>query len=222
MHNCRAFLCCMLLAAPLSAHAGLYAGPALMVGITQTDNEEETSTGLATNIHNRTDTLGATVGVSGLIGYDFNEDGLPWSLELSGNWRARHDQFLTYDVSGISFYGTKANIQTYDFIVSALYDLPLGTEIQPYIGAGAGLTYAYLTNEYIATPIVDTGDTSTTNFTWQLQGGIKYPIDDGMKLRVDYRYVDAGEIETSATPTGEKFTSDLSSHDMRVGVTWDF
>lgn len=209
------------LALPLTAHAEWYAGPALMVGLTETTNEREIATGLATNIGNRTDTGGATVGASGILGYDMSESDIPVSIELSGNWRARHDQFLTYDVGGTTF-GMKSNVQTFDFMVSGLYDIPLGTKVQPFIGGGVGVTYATLDNNFLAAGNTPLEDTDTTNFTWQLQGGVKYPLDDSMKLRVDYRYVDAGEVETAASPTGEKFASDLTSHDVRVGVTWDF
>lgn len=214
----RLLLAATMLALPLTAHAGWYAGPALMVGMSATDNAEQTPAN-ATTIQNGTDN-GINVGAAALLGYDFAECDLPFSLEFSGNWHYRHDQNIGF-FQGFQ-QGVKSDVQTTDFMASVLYDIPLGTTIQPYIGAGAGMVYANIDNTYLSAGTTDIGSSSDWNFAWQVQGGIKYPLDDSMKLRVDYRYIDMGEIETSAIPSGETFTSDMSSHDLRVGVTWDF
>lgn len=209
----------VLLAAPLAAHAQWYAGPALLTGMT---NERDISdpTGTATGIFDRDDG-NLVVGASGLMGYDFTESGMPMSLEFSGNWRARHDLDIGYINGGLQ--GVKSNVQTLDFMASLLYDIDLGYELTPYLGGGVGVAYADLESENLNGGLITPmQDSDTTNFAWSLQGGVKYPLDEGVKLRVDYRYVDLGTIETSAAPGGERFEADLYAHDVRLGVTWDF
>lgn len=212
----RHLLLATAIALPVTANAaGWYAGPMLMTGITDEDNIRDT-TGTAAGIFDNNDG-NMIIGAAGLLGYDFADDGVPVSLELSTNWRARHDMDVGF-VGG----GVKSNVQTIDTMVSALYDIPLGTEIQPYIGGGVGVSWNETDSEDLDVLITDLGTKSTTNFAWQLQGGIKYPLAESMKLRVDYRYVDLGEVETNLAPGGEIIQADLYSHDVRMGVTFDF
>ena len=211
-------IACMV-ATPVAAQAGWYAGPALLAGYTNENSIDDTS-GNATAIFDDNDG-NLIVGASGLLGYDFSDSDVPFSLEFSTNWQARHDLDIGY-IDGAQ-QGVKSNVQTLDFMMSALYDIPLGTQIQPYIGAGAGLIYADTESEHLAgATMTDIGNETTTNFAWQLQGGIKYPLDETMKLRVDYRYIDMGEVSTPTAPNGSQFDADLYSHDVRMGVTWDF
>lgn len=204
------------IALPLTANAaGWYAGPMLMTGYTNEDNIEDTN-GVAAGIFDNDDG-NLVVGAAGLLGYDFSGDDVPVSLEFSTNWRARHDMDVGF-VGG----GVKSNVQTVDFMMSALYDIPLGTEIQPYIGGGVGMSWNEADSEDLDIAITDLGTNSNMDFAWQLQGGIKYPLGDVMKLRVDYRYVELGEVETNLAPGGEAIKADLYAHDIRMGVTWDF
>jgi opacity protein-like surface antigen len=215
----RPLLCAAMLAMPLTANAGWYAGPLLMVGTT--DEQEITDTsGLATSITDRNDNS-MIIGASGLLGYDFSEDDLPFSVEFATSWRARHDLNIHY-LDGTQ-QGVKSNVQTVDFMVSALYDIPLKTTLQPYVGGGIGMAYAHADSNYLLGPaITDIGTETTTNIAWQLQAGIKYPLADATNLRVDYRYIDLGEISLPTAPNGSQLDANLYSHDVRMGVTFDF
>lgn len=204
------------LALPFTAHAaGWYAGPMLMTGYTNEDSIEDAN-GVATGIFDNDDG-NVIIGAAGLIGYDFSGDDVPVSLEFSTNWRARHDMDVGF-VGG----GVKSNVQTVDFMLSALYDIPLGTTLQPYIGGGVGMAWNQADSEDLDIAITSLGTNSNTDFAWQLQGGFKYPLDDSMNLRIDYRYVELGEVETNVAPGGEAIKADLYAHDVRMGLTWDF
>lgn len=208
------------LALPVAAHAeGWYAGPMLMTGYTNEDGIEDTN-GIATSVFDNDDG-NLIIGAAGLIGYDFSGDDVPVSVEFSTNWRARHDLDIGY-IDGTQ-QGVKSNVQTLDFMISALYDIPLGTEVQPYIGGGVGAAYIEADSEYLnGLAINSIGTESRTNFAWQVQGGIKYPLAQATNLRVDYRYVDLGEVSTPTAPNGTQLDADLYAHDVRMGVTWDF
>lgn len=216
------FLATMCLAA-LPAHAGWYLGPHALVGFADTDNVGRNDPAGITPTSS-TDTMGLNVGGGLWAGYDFTEHGAPFSLEFSGNYRFRHDMTIDFiDVATAGSFSSKSNVETYDFVVSGLYDLPLGTKWQPYIGAGAGIMHARLENEVLRSSVLPEADSSNTNFVWQLQGGVKYPIGESSKFRIDYRYVDMGRLDTGAyVNVADGFQADLTSHDVRVGVTWGF
>lgn len=206
-----------------SAHPALaegwYGGPFLMGGFTDHDNARRTPT---TALPVTSDSDSMLAGGAGLwAGYDFGG----WSLELGGSYRSRYDANFSFtDITTITDFGDKSNVQTADLMVSALYDLPLRWKLQPYVGGGVGLAHHMLDNELLTTVITDAGTSSTTNFAWQGQAGLKYPVGETALLRLDYRFTDQGSIETSALPTGtnDQLRADLTSHDLRLGVTWGF
>jgi opacity protein-like surface antigen len=203
-----------------AADSGWYAGPFLLGGFTDGDNYERSpSTPLP--VTGQTDTSGMSGGGGAWGGYDFGQ----FSLELAGSYRFRHDQNFTFtDITTTNSFGAKANVQTADFIVSAFYDIPLGWKLQPYVGGGAGVVYHRLDTDMLTTTVTDAGSSSSWDLAWQVGGGLKYPLSDRMNLRLDYRYVDLGQIETSALPTGtnDKLSADITSNDIRLGLTWSF
>jgi len=212
-------IACTIALIASSASAQWYGGPALMVGFSKQRNvEQEPRTALS--LSDETDSAGVNVGVGAWLGYDFKASGSPVQLEMSGNWHYRHDLNIRYVDTGGLVQGVKANVQTTDFMLSLLYDLPTHTRLQPYVGAGGGFVYA--TSDSYQLGVTNLGTSTDINPAWQLQTGLKYPLTATSKLRLDYRYIDMGTVETNAVPAGEKFAADLASHDIRLGVTWDF
>lgn len=208
----------------LPAQAGWYLGPHALVGFANSDNyTRDDPAGITPNGH--TDTMGINGGAGLWAGYDFKQrSGVPFSLEFGSDFRFRHDMTIDFvDVATAGNFSSKSNVQTYDFMVSGLYDLPFGWKLQPYVGGGAGIVYARLENEVLRSTVFPEADSHTTNFAWQVQTGVKYPIGKHSKFRIDYRYVDMGQVDTGHyTNVDDGFQADLSSHDIRMGVTWDF
>lgn len=200
---------------------GWYGGPFAMVGFTDHDNYERTPATVLP-ISGDSDNAGLSGGAGLWGGYDFGG----WALELGGSYRARHDANFSFtDITSGLNNGAKANVQTADLILSAIYDIPVKWSVTPYIGAGAGMSYNRLDSELLTGGgITDAGTSSSWEFAWQLQGGLKYPMSETSHLRLDYRYVDLGTIETSALPTAtnDRLSADLASHDIRIGWVWGF
>ena len=175
-----------------------------------------TSPDLATE----TDTGGFNGGFGGWISYDLEgKIDLPITLELAATWRFRHDLNIHYDV-----YLTKLNIMTVDTMLSLLYHIETDTPFTPYVGAGVGVAYLHSQNQHLFdTTNRDVGYTSDTNLVWQLQGGVNYALSDKLDIRLDYLYIDLGQVHTKTMPTsGSRFTADVFSHDIRIGVVWHF
>lgn len=209
-----------LAATPALAADDWYAGVFALGGFSDTDGTTRSPAGPA--VTDSTDTNGISGGAGIWGGHKMGD----YSIELSGAYRYRHDMNISFtDITTSGSYGTKANVETFDLMLSGLYDIPLGYKLQPYVGAGAGLVYLYneteLDNGITRT---DGGSNSDLNFAWQLQTGLKYPVSDNALVRLDYRYIDMGKVTTGTqpTPTNDRFTSDLFSHDIRLGMTWAF
>lgn len=209
--------------APLAAQAEWYAGPTIFGGASDNDDFSRTpstpfpfSGGAGDN--------GVSGGIGAIGGYDFTQRGVPVSLELSGSYRFRHDMNIRYrSPDNLVLYGAKSNVEAAELIVSALYDLPLGTTSwQPFIGGGAGVARVSVDTDTTGLLLSGSSDQSETNFAWQAQAGVKVPLDDTLNLRAEYRYIDYGDISTGLLPTGDRFDAKFFSHDVRLGLIWDF
>lgn len=204
--------------------AGWYAGPFAMVGFTQQDDYARNPAS-AQPISGQTDNYGVS-GAGGLwAGYHFGKKN-PFAIEFGTSYRFRHDLNFSFndDTTG-NPYGSKSNVQTLDFMVSGLYDLPRYRSITPYVGGGVGLAYYHADSQLdTGAGMFDGGKNSDTNFAWQLQGGVKYALSTTSDLRLDYRYVDMGRVETGTLPTAtnDHLSANIASHDVRVGMTWSF
>lgn len=196
-----------------------YVGAFGLVGWADQSNVER-SGGLPI-VDESSDSGGINGGAGAWLGYDWKDKGLPVRTEIAGTWRYRHDMNVSF-ISGGPLFAAKSDISTVDVIVSALYDIPVSWKVKPYIGAGVGTVYSDV-DTYLLTPtrVDGPGDTGW-DLAWQLQAGVNYPISERWDFRVDYRYVDLGEISTGAVASGDSFTADLASHDLRIGATWNF
>jgi len=101
-------------------------------------------------------------------------------------------------------------------LINIYYDLDMGHRITPYIGAGIGFAYHDMDG--------DDANDSDTEFAWALMAGVAVDLRTNWKLDVGYRYLNMGEgsFDDSKTP-GRKFIfDDLNSHELRIGVRYDF
>lgn len=126
-------------------------------------------------------------------------------------------------------------------------DLGTWNGVTPYVGGGIGIAH----NKVSDVAILADGsfqDTSTgalrqeftrstagaadkNSFAWALMAGIAMDINDRTKLDVGYRYLNLGQdiaattaiIDCDCGTVGEPMKiEDLSSHEIRVGLRWQF
>jgi opacity protein-like surface antigen len=170
-----------------------------------------------------TDGIGEGVGAGVSLGYRMDRwKRVPLTFELASTWRYRHDTNLKFEFNNIH-YGARLDSMTFDTMASVLWHIPTGRRFTPYVGGGGGVTYIHTQNYFNA--VIDRGSTSEVNPSWQLQTGGHYKLSDRLDLRLDYRYIDMGEIESVVFPsllTGDKFKANLTSHDLRIGAVWKF
>ncbi|MCY3752176.1 MAG: outer membrane beta-barrel protein [Gammaproteobacteria bacterium] len=127
---------------------------------------------------------------------------------------------------------SEAELDTRQFLFAGFYDFPSweatsSLRIQPYLGAGAGITDYDLEDFVQRFPAPDNphgylrrgakGEIPLTRlpagsgqeFTWMVTAGVVIPMTKRTRLDLSYRYTDAGEITTGVGDiTIERYRSD--------------
>jgi outer membrane protein OmpA-like peptidoglycan-associated protein len=83
-------------------------------------------------------------------------------------------------------------MQNYAIMTNALYEIPLGLPLRPYVGGGVGAAdydpYHIRGNGMPYPAYV--GGPSSWGFAWQAIGGVAYDMTDNLALTLEYRYFD--------------------------------
>ena len=123
------------------------------------------------------------------------------------------------------------SINPHALMVNAYYDFSNSAPIRPYVGAGIGAARLSLDDVSVVNGnTVTFAGNEQWNFAWQLMAGVGIPLTERMMLDVGYRYVNLGDIGTTATAfqsgvatgTSTLDFDDLTSHEARFGVRISF
>lgn len=171
------------------------------------------------------------------IGYDFSRR---FRFDLTGEYRGKSNfrGLDTYFDAGGACGGDNICTNEYEGIKSewlmmtnAYWDIATVHGITPYVGAGVGLAAVTLRDfqdvNQEAGAIHWAEDNTEWNFAWALHAGVAYEISDALTLDMAYRYVNMGDGETgqfspAATNPGALTVEDIESHDVMVGLRWQW
>jgi opacity protein-like surface antigen len=178
----------------------------------------------------------------GGVGYQFNS----WfRADLTGQWRGRanfHGSLFTDAFAGSAlvdnFTASKSEAL---FLANAYVDLGTWWCVTPFIGAGIGTSYNRISsfrddgfgNSFgVARPssFVYATDNGKWNFAWALHTGVAYKVTPNVSVEFGYSYVNLGDATTgvnsnfagTATPQYPWTMKDITSHDLTLGVRWNF
>ncbi len=130
-------------------------------------------------------------------------------LEFEYTYRGKGDsKVFSDDTSDV--YAYKVEPKTQSFMLNGYYTVPLEGAMKPYLGIGLGLTKAKVSTA------------NSTNFTWSVGLGSTYDIVDGLSLDYGYRYVDMGKFNKRIRRVDGKFKTELSAHELYVGLRYAF
>lgn len=188
--------------------------------------------------------LDDTVTFGAGVGYQFNE----WfRLDATAEYRAGQRVGFTYsDNETTTTAGTFVNNYNgkHSAIVAMLngyVDLGTYAGLTPYVGGGVGAAFHNISG-FNDQGIVDTdgpgGPLSpslvggyapnkwTTSFAWALTAGASYDVTPGLKLDLNYRYLNMGDATSGkvacAGGCSRYRMNDIDSHDLRLGMRWVF
>jgi OOP family OmpA-OmpF porin len=146
----------------------------------------------------------------GTIGYGFG-NGLRLEFELG-----YRDNDID-NVRGVT--GASGSVNVWSGMINALYDVPTGWAITPYVGAGIG--YARVKADNVAVSGTAIMDDSDNVFAYQGILGAAYALTQNLKLGLDYRYFATLDPEFS-TSVGTTVDSEYAAHTVMLGLRWEF
>lgn len=101
-------------------------------------------------------------------------------------------------------------LDSYNLMVNLMYDIDLGYQIKPFVGAGAGLSY----NKFDA-PMLK--DQKHTDFIFGPMAGITYDITENLTADFTYKYL---IVDNFKVADGVK--KDIVSNEFLLGLRYKF
>jgi len=129
--------------------------------------------------------------LNGAIGYDFGEA----RLEAAVGYQ-KHD-----------FKEADEDISLLTVMANAYYDIDTGSDITPYIMAGAGWAHADMS-----------WDETDDVFAWQVGAGLGFKVAECTTLDLGYRYLKPDKIDSKDEPGEMK----LAVHNIMLGLRYNF
>lgn len=148
--------------------AGLDGADPTTVEVDSTDIDIDTDTGF---------------GLNGAIGYQFQDARAELELGYSNN-----------NVNGVSVgnaaeVDADGDLNTWTIAANGYYDIPTGTALRPYLGAGLGVAKVVADDVSVDLPVVGNAelDDSGVSLVFQAQAGLAYDFTDNASAFVGYR-----------------------------------
>ena len=119
---------------------------------------------------------------------------------------------------------TTAKIQATTALLNGYIDLGTWYRITPYIGGGAGLAYARV-SDYVGTaapPVAGVAAMDRWNFSFAGMGGVAYVLYFKILGDVGYRYLNIGNLSTGSDTFAATTFKNVAAHELRVGLRWSF
>lgn len=192
------------------------------------------STTTVTNIDKGFDSAGI-FGVG--IGYQFNN----WfRMDVTGEYRSRAafrgldryvDPTLPTGFGVDDYYASKSETLV---LANAYLDLGTWWCVTPFIGAGVGFsrnTISQFRDVNVVTAGLAFADEATKwNMAWAVHAGLAYKVTPNFTVELAYRYVHLGDAESGdlityngvSTVVNPMIFKNLDSHDVKLGVRWNF
>ncbi|HHE31773.1 MAG TPA: porin family protein [Chlorobaculum parvum] len=154
------------------------------------------SVGIGLPEDTKTDNLGdqemdTGLALNGAIGYDFGGA----RLEAAVGYQ-KHD-----------FKDVDEDISLLTVMANAYYDIDTGSDITPYIMAGAGWAHADMS-----------WDETDDVFAWQVGAGLGFKVAECTTLDLGYRYLKPDKIDSKDAPGKMK----LAVHNIMLGLRYNF
>ena len=175
------------------------------------------------------------------VGYQFNN----WfRVDVTGQYRGRanfHGSQFTTAFAGSALVDNYTGSKSETVVMANGY-VDLGTWwcVTPFIGAGIGTSYNRISGfrddgviyngGVLNNSVTFAGDAGKWNFAWALHTGLAYKVSPNVTVELAYSYMNLGDATTgantnfagSAVPQNPWTMHDITSHDLKLGVRWNF
>lgn len=143
-------------------------------------------------------------GAGALAGYDFGP------FRLQADLVFRRSSFDKTTVSGVEA-DASGHVSSLAPTLSAFYDIPTGTRLVPYVGAGIGATRTAFSSNGVRE--------HEWGFAYQGVGGLRYEMSRTLAMGIEYRY-----FESPARDFDESEVRNYGyrNHSVFLGITYGF
>ena len=124
-------------------------------------------------------------------------------------------------------HAASGQLSSYSFFVNGWFDVPLDSEIKPYIGGGAGVSLVDADLSWGSTapppiPVVANGyDFTDWGLALQIGGGLRMSITDRLTIDLGYRYRTISGIDFSPRVARlRQINADVTSHNVLAGISF--
>src|SRR5262249_5490732 len=126
--------------------------------------------------------------VLGTLGYAF---GNGFRVELEPGYR--YNKLDNLKVNGIGKVANSGHVDSWSVMANALYDIPTGTPITPYVGGGVGVAWVHgeFKNNNIGQSVEDT----QAQFAYQGIAGVDYSLTPQLKIGISYHYFGTPDVK---------------------------
>jgi opacity protein-like surface antigen len=178
------------------------------------------------------------------VGYQVNN----WFRgDVTAQWRGRSNfhgsQFVPVGVFGPTFAANdnySASKSELVFMANGYVDLGTWWCVTPFIGAGIGTSYNRISGFRDDGVIYNAGvlnnsvtfasDNGKWDFAWAVHAGLGYKVSPNVTIELAYSYMNLGDAKTgtntnfagSAVPQNPWTMHEITSHDLKLGVRWNF
>ena len=118
-----------------------------------------------------------------------------------------------------------AKVASWTVLANGYFDLGTWYRVTPYVGAGVGGAMVRTSNytSTVSPPFTTTGATNSQwNLAWAAMAGIAVAISPNMMIDAGYRYLSLGDAKSVSDPNGAMTLKNITAHEVRVGVRWNF
>ena len=150
--------------------------------------------GAGLSLESKVDVKATASGASGSQDFDLDKG---WLLggavgTTLGPVRGEVEVFYTHNEISDSYqlFGSNVDVNEWAGMANVIYDVPVGSKVTPYVGAGLG--YGRTTLK------VGDEDEGDGGLAWQLKAGVTVHGADGVNFDVGYRYVRLATWEAEA------------------------
>lgn len=159
-----------------------------------------------------------------VVGYDFGG----FRLEAEGGYkRASYDSLTVVNpaiVPGVTVpVGTvvenEDDLSVFSGMINGIVEFGPDDGLQLFAGGGVGFASVDLPVEVAGVGTII--DDSSTDFAWQLIGGLRFPVSDRIDLGLKYRYFVVDEFEFDNT-AGTPLEVDFQTHSVMASVLYNF
>lgn len=150
--------------------------------------------------------------IDAAIGYDYGD--MRSEIEVA----YRNSGVDGHKSNGASLNDPDGQAESYAFMLNGYYDIPTGTVLTPYIGAGIGFARVDADSyDTAGTVFLDDGDTS---FAYQAIAGLDFAIDDKLSAYTEYKYFAVDNVSMK-TVAGNDSDMDYDNHSFLLGLRYN-